>query len=191
MKFRETASHHHRKSFYHRWTRSAVAEVLAETGSTVPLKRIGVNERFGQVGTPDFLQKEYGLDAASIKQQIVKGKVRDRKRKHQRINSWCFLHSFQILKEKRQTARQSCCLTLLWTKTKTSAVSFLLRLMESRKAYFRWEYLRFWWLAVTCQALFCAANAWWWQWNLGFYFLQISGHLRKTANRLTQQYVVV
>ena len=55
---------------------SAVAEVLAETGSAVPLKRIGVNERFGQVGTPDFLQKEYGLDAASIKQQIVEGKVK-------------------------------------------------------------------------------------------------------------------
>jgi transketolase C-terminal domain/subunit len=34
-----------------------------------------MNERFGQVGTLDFLQKEYGLDRVSIKQQIVGDKV--------------------------------------------------------------------------------------------------------------------
>lgn len=50
---------------------SSVAEVLAEEGVGVPLKRIGVNERFGQVGTPDFLQQEFGLDVESIKKQIM------------------------------------------------------------------------------------------------------------------------
>lgn len=34
---------------------SAVAEVLMENGVNVPFKRHGVDERFGQVGTPDFL----------------------------------------------------------------------------------------------------------------------------------------
>ena len=45
---------------------SAIAEVLSEVGCSVPLKRIGVDERFGQVGTPDFLQKEFGLTAEDI-----------------------------------------------------------------------------------------------------------------------------
>lgn len=51
---------------------SAVAEVLSEMGCHIPLKRIGVNERFGQVGTPDFLQKEFGLDAEAITNTIKK-----------------------------------------------------------------------------------------------------------------------
>ncbi|MDR0823140.1 MAG: transketolase family protein, partial [Endomicrobium sp.] len=38
---------------------SAIAEVLAENACAIPLKRIGVNDRFGQVGTADFLQKEF------------------------------------------------------------------------------------------------------------------------------------
>ncbi|SJZ99314.1 transketolase [Pilibacter termitis] len=48
---------------------SSVAEFLAENGKAT-LKRIGVDERFGQVGTPDFLQKEYGLDMLSIYQKV-------------------------------------------------------------------------------------------------------------------------
>lgn len=51
---------------------SAVAEVLSEMGCHIPLKRIGVNERFGQVGTPDFLQKEFGLSAEAITNTIKK-----------------------------------------------------------------------------------------------------------------------
>ena len=43
---------------------SAVAEVLVET-CPVPLRRVGVKERYGQVGTQDFLQK-YGLTAHDI-----------------------------------------------------------------------------------------------------------------------------
>ncbi|VEB56606.1 transketolase C-terminal section [Salmonella enterica subsp. enterica] len=44
---------------------SAVAEVLVEN-CPVPMRRVGVKERYGQVGTQDFLQKEYGLTAAAI-----------------------------------------------------------------------------------------------------------------------------
>lgn len=49
---------------------SAVAEVLADNGLAVPLTRIGVDERFGQVGTPDFLQAEFGLTADKILEQL-------------------------------------------------------------------------------------------------------------------------
>ena len=45
---------------------SAVAEVLMENGVNVPFKRHGVDERFGQVGTPDFLQKEFQLTADDL-----------------------------------------------------------------------------------------------------------------------------
>lgn len=44
---------------------SAVAEVLVET-CPVPMRRVGVKARYGQVGTQDFLQKEYGLTADDI-----------------------------------------------------------------------------------------------------------------------------
>lgn len=45
---------------------SAVAEVLAEAGVAVPFKRHGIHEIFGQVGTPDWLQKEYRLCASDL-----------------------------------------------------------------------------------------------------------------------------
>ena len=38
---------------------SAVSEVIAENGISVPVKRIGVKEKFGQVGTAEFLQEEF------------------------------------------------------------------------------------------------------------------------------------
>ena len=44
---------------------SAVAECLAENYPTKVI-RIGVKERFGQVGTQDFLQSEYGLTKDDI-----------------------------------------------------------------------------------------------------------------------------
>lgn len=49
---------------------SAVAEVLADKGLAVPLTRIGVDERFGQVGTPSFLQEEFGLTTEKILAQL-------------------------------------------------------------------------------------------------------------------------
>ena len=44
---------------------SAVAETLAEQ-CPVPMERVGVFERFGEVGTLDYLQKELGLTAEDI-----------------------------------------------------------------------------------------------------------------------------
>ena len=48
---------------------SAVAEVLSEECQT-KLVRVGVKERFGQVGTLEFLQEEYGLRAEDIYQAV-------------------------------------------------------------------------------------------------------------------------
>lgn len=49
---------------------SAVSEVIAENGISVPVKRIGVKEKFGQVVTAEFLQEEFGLTAKQIKETI-------------------------------------------------------------------------------------------------------------------------
>ncbi|MEG0050252.1 MAG: transketolase C-terminal domain-containing protein [Clostridia bacterium] len=43
----------------------AVTQVVMEE-ILVPVERIGVHERFGQVGDMQFLKEQYGLDAASI-----------------------------------------------------------------------------------------------------------------------------
>lgn len=45
---------------------SAVAEVLAESNSAVPFRRLGVKDQFGESGEPDELFKKYGLDGASV-----------------------------------------------------------------------------------------------------------------------------
>lgn len=50
---------------------SAAAEVLAETDGHARLLRHGVYERFGQVGTPEFLQKEFHLCADDLYQKIM------------------------------------------------------------------------------------------------------------------------
>ena len=44
---------------------SAVSEVLCST-YPVPLEMVGVHDRFGQVGTEDYLREEYGLTATEI-----------------------------------------------------------------------------------------------------------------------------
>jgi transketolase len=44
---------------------SAVSDVLMEQ-CLVPMEKIGVRDRFGQVGDVDFLKKEYGLTARDI-----------------------------------------------------------------------------------------------------------------------------
>jgi len=44
---------------------SAVAEAAAQT-SPVPIEMVGIKDRFGQVGTEDFLRKEYNLTATDI-----------------------------------------------------------------------------------------------------------------------------
>ena len=50
---------------------SAVAEVLAENGVAVPFKRHGCMDQFGQVGTPDWLQKEFKLTAADLIETVT------------------------------------------------------------------------------------------------------------------------
>jgi len=48
---------------------SAIAEVLAEHKLAVPFKRMGVQDIFGQSGSPAALLRHYGLDAESIANQ--------------------------------------------------------------------------------------------------------------------------
>jgi transketolase len=45
---------------------SAVAEVLAEAGFSPPLRRVGIQDRFGQAASARFLFAEYGLTAQHI-----------------------------------------------------------------------------------------------------------------------------
>ena len=49
---------------------SAVAEVLSELPAHAPLCRVGVEDRFGQVGSLGYLKKDYGLDAESIASRV-------------------------------------------------------------------------------------------------------------------------
>ena len=48
----------------------AVASVLAENAVAVPFKRHGIVEQFGQVGTADWLQKEFKLTAADLEATV-------------------------------------------------------------------------------------------------------------------------
>lgn len=52
---------------------SAVAEVMAECGCGIPLKRIGVNDHFGQVGTYEYLCREFGLTREHLTEEIKAG----------------------------------------------------------------------------------------------------------------------
>lgn len=45
---------------------SAVAETLAEAGIGIPFQRVGLEDKFGQSGSPDALLRFYGLDAEAI-----------------------------------------------------------------------------------------------------------------------------
>jgi len=53
---------------------SAVAEVLCEHCPR-PMKRIGLNDTFGESGPYKELLKKYGLDAHAIKEAVIKGTV--------------------------------------------------------------------------------------------------------------------
>lgn len=48
---------------------SAICEMMATKVNT-PVYRLGIKERFGQVGQQDYLLKEYGLDKDSIRREI-------------------------------------------------------------------------------------------------------------------------
>ncbi len=49
---------------------SAVAEVLSENRPTL-MKRVGVNDEFGEVGTLDYLKRRFGLTAETIHRQAM------------------------------------------------------------------------------------------------------------------------
>lgn len=51
---------------------SAVAEVLAEENINVKFKRIGINDLFGQSGSPKELFEEYGLTSEHIIEEVKK-----------------------------------------------------------------------------------------------------------------------
>ena len=51
--------------------KQAVAEVLGENLPT-PIAMVGIRDRFGQVGTVDFLAEEYGLTAAKVVEEAKK-----------------------------------------------------------------------------------------------------------------------
>ncbi len=48
---------------------SAVADILSLNLPT-PMRKIGVQDRFGQTGTVEYLRKEYGLTAENIVTQV-------------------------------------------------------------------------------------------------------------------------
>ena len=50
---------------------SAIAELLAEN-NPVPMEMVGVDDQFGQSGTPAELIKHYGLDKDAIKERVKK-----------------------------------------------------------------------------------------------------------------------
>lgn len=56
---------------------SAVAEVLAESYTLVPMKRIGIPDRFGEVGQPDELQSVMCMtvaDVAAAAREVIEAK---------------------------------------------------------------------------------------------------------------------
>ena len=50
---------------------SAVADVIAEAGLAIPLRKVGVNDRFGQVGSLKYLKQTYGLTAEHIQSVVL------------------------------------------------------------------------------------------------------------------------
>lgn len=51
---------------------SSVADILAEQAFPVPLKKIGIHDQFGQVGSVDYLKKIYGLTVHHVIDEIQK-----------------------------------------------------------------------------------------------------------------------
>lgn len=49
---------------------SAVADVLAEHASQIPLKKIGICDQFGQVGSVEYLKSTYGLTKQHVIDEI-------------------------------------------------------------------------------------------------------------------------
>lgn len=52
---------------------SAVSDVLSEAGAGIPLRKIGVNDQFGQVGSVSYLKETYGLTRQCVRRMIFEG----------------------------------------------------------------------------------------------------------------------
>lgn len=50
---------------------SAVADVLAEAGLSVPLRKVGIQDKFGQVGSLSYLKEVYGLTSKHIAKTVI------------------------------------------------------------------------------------------------------------------------
>ncbi len=50
----------------------AIAEIMAEDASGIPLRRVGIKHEFGQVGSLDYLKKYYGLTDQNIVDTVIK-----------------------------------------------------------------------------------------------------------------------
>jgi transketolase len=50
---------------------SAVAEVLAEAGMSIPFRRVGLPDTFATEGNPDYLRQLYGLHGAAIAERAA------------------------------------------------------------------------------------------------------------------------
>ena len=50
---------------------SAIAELLAKE-YTAPIEFIGIDDRFGQSGTPEELLTEYGMSHKNIKEAVIR-----------------------------------------------------------------------------------------------------------------------
>lgn len=51
---------------------SAIAEIIAESGKSVPFKRLGINDEFSHiVGKAQYIREQFKLDKAGILEQIV------------------------------------------------------------------------------------------------------------------------
>ena len=58
---------------------SAVAEILAESGTGIPFRRVGVKDRFCEGGTTPYLMKKFGLNSTAIAaaaREAIAGKSR-------------------------------------------------------------------------------------------------------------------
>jgi len=50
---------------------SAVADIIAENGLGARLKKIGIEGRFGQVGSRAFLMEDYGLTVDAVEKAVI------------------------------------------------------------------------------------------------------------------------
>ncbi len=48
----------------------AVAEVMAETGSSARLTRIGIQDIYGESGTPEAMYEKHGLNAPGVARRV-------------------------------------------------------------------------------------------------------------------------